>query len=59
MAGKPSPNGEHAEDARKGAGSDNSVPREVLPIPDRQYKGDLTYDAKDPARILRVALTRQ
>ncbi len=26
----------------------DSIPRDVLPIPDRQYRGPMTYDAKDP-----------
>ena len=26
----------------------DSIPRDVLPIPERQYRGPMTYDAKDP-----------
>jgi arylsulfatase A-like enzyme len=30
------------------AGASDSIPREVLPIPDRPYPGLITFDAKDP-----------
>jgi hypothetical protein len=30
------------------SGSSDEVQREVLPIPDRPYEGELPFDAKDP-----------